>query len=164
MEFSYCNRPLDYFFEFLPSGVRRISYAASFGGKKWDDLNLTEQITACLGKFVAISVRETSGKDICRDVFHVASECVLDPTLLLRDYSHLTVYSSLYKDALFYYRVAYCSEWGDFADLSGGSLEFECQNFQWSETYLLVAGMGGLNYVYPSIGIWLVPLRLLLLL
>ena len=148
-------RPLDYFFEFLPSGVRRISYASSFGGKKWDYLNLTEQITAFLGKFVAISVRETSGKDICRDVFHVASECVLDPTLLLRDYSHLTVYSSLYKDALFYYRVAYCSEWGDFADYLGARLNLNVKIFSGQKRISWLPGMGGLNYVYPSIGIWL---------
>lgn len=104
---------------------------------------------------MAISVRETSGKDICRDVFHVASECVLDPTLLLRDYSHLTVYSSLYKDALFYYRVAYCSEWGDFADYLGARLNLNVKIFSGQKRISWLPGMGGLNYVYPSIGIWL---------
>ena len=144
-----------FYLQFAPKSKKRLSYAASFGGKKWDDLNLTEQITACLGKFVAISVRETSGKDICRDVFHVASECVLDPTLLLRDYSHLTVYSSLYKDALFYYRVAYCSEWGDFADYLGARLNLNVKIFSGQKRISWLPGMGGLNYVYPSIGIWL---------
>lgn len=148
-------RPLDYFFEFLPSKVKRISYAASFGTKIWNCSFLTEQVTTCLKKFNAISVRENSGIDICQNVFHVASECVLDPTLLLSDYSHLTITSTCYQNSLFYYRVSYRSDWGDFASYIGMRLKLKVKGFDGKKQISFLPLLGGINYEYPSIGTWL---------
>jgi hypothetical protein len=81
--------PLVYFFSFLPEGARRISYAASFGHTKWQNPELTDEVKILLGKFEAISVREDTAVDICRDVFGAEAVRVADPTLLLSSYDEL---------------------------------------------------------------------------
>lgn len=52
--------------------IRRIAYAASFGTDEWE--YTPEQTMICgrlLQNFDAVSVREKSGVDLCRDHFHV---------------------------------------------------------------------------------------------
>lgn len=82
-----------YYLSFLrDSNIKRISYAASFGV---DYCEYSEsQIEKCmllLRKFNAVSVRESSGISLCRKLFEVNAELVLDPTLLLQadDYRSL---------------------------------------------------------------------------
>lgn len=64
--------------------IKRISYAASFGV---DNCEYTkEQIDTCsslLKKFDAVSVRESSGINMCKECFDVKAVQMLDPTLLL---------------------------------------------------------------------------------
>lgn len=79
------NRLYTYFCSFLPDNVKRISYAASFGGSK--QLNLTEEqistIKNLLQKFSAVSVREDIGIDILKETFGIDNGVeVLDPTFL----------------------------------------------------------------------------------
>lgn len=80
------SQPIEYaFLSFLgDAGIKRISYAASFGV---DYCGYTEeQKTVCsflLKKFNAVSVRESSGINICRNCFGVEAVQMLDPTLLL---------------------------------------------------------------------------------
>lgn len=83
-----------FFLDFAPEEIRKssISYAASFGTDTWEGSE--EESKVCgqlLREFRAVSVRESSGIAICRDVFNVAAVRVADPTLLLRveDYHHL---------------------------------------------------------------------------
>lgn len=83
------SNPLIYFFSFLPEGARRISYAASFGYAEWQNPELTDEVKMLLGKFEAISVREETAVNICRDVFGVEAVKVADPTLLLTSYDEL---------------------------------------------------------------------------
>lgn len=83
------SNPLVYFFSFLPESARRISYAASFGHAEWQSPELTEEVKTLLGKFEAISVREDTAVDICRDVFGAEAVRVADPTLLLISYDEL---------------------------------------------------------------------------
>ncbi len=81
--------PLVYFFSFLPDGVRRISYAASFGTETWQSPALTEEVKTLLHKFNAVSVREQTGVAICQDTFGVDAQLVVDPTLLLTSYDEI---------------------------------------------------------------------------
>jgi len=76
---------LAYFLSFVPNHVNRVSYAASFGVDEWEekDTGLTELIVKEIAKFKAISVREDSGVKICRDIFGVEAQHVLDPTFLV---------------------------------------------------------------------------------
>lgn len=75
---------LNYFLDFVPDGVRRISYAPSFGVSSWTMPGLTGQVSALLQRFDMVSVREDSGVAICREIFgRRDARQALDPTLLL---------------------------------------------------------------------------------
>ncbi len=76
----------NYFLDFLPedSKIKRISYAASFGGDNWTfSPEQTAQCAALLKKFDAVSVREESAVKLCKEHFGVDAIQTLDPTLLL---------------------------------------------------------------------------------
>ena len=79
-------------FATLEQRQRSIAYAASFGSDEWEGTpEETEECKRLIKDFKAISVREHSGVDICRDVFGVEAVQMPDPTLLLEqeDYNHL---------------------------------------------------------------------------
>lgn len=77
---------LSYFLNNAGENCNRISYAASFGVDEWEhnfsDGLLTKNIISEISKFKAVSVRESSGLEICRATFNINAEHVLDPTLL----------------------------------------------------------------------------------
>lgn len=82
-----------FFLDFAESSfIKRIAYAASFGV---DNPHYTEtQIKRCsslLKLFDSVSVRESSGVDICSDYFGVSALLMPDPTFLLekKDYFNL---------------------------------------------------------------------------
>jgi len=85
-----------YFGEFAADGKRLISYAASFGKDRWDEApaDVTQKMATLLKRFAAVSVREDSGIEICKDVFGVEAEHVLDPTLLLTEADYATIYTN----------------------------------------------------------------------
>lgn len=68
----------------LPNTIKakKYSYAASFGLSRIPDVQV-EKFKENLSRFRYISVREKTGQDICREQLGLASEVVLDPTLLL---------------------------------------------------------------------------------
>jgi hypothetical protein len=72
--------------------VKRISYAASFGVS---DMEFSEEqihkVSELLSNFDAVSVREDSGVDLCRNYFHVEAQHVLDPTMLLQKEDYLAL-------------------------------------------------------------------------
>ncbi|EOT0185343.1 polysaccharide pyruvyl transferase family protein [Escherichia coli] len=101
-----------YFLSFLPSQVKKISYAASFGIDKWEvsDANVTNEIKKYIQDFNAVSVREDSGVNICATIFNVDAEHVLDPTLLVgSDFFNSIIAKEIradaYYDAIVYYKL-----------------------------------------------------------
>ena len=91
-DYSPCQS--NYFLDFLPSEskIRKISYAASFGTDKWlFTPEETKKYGDLLKLFDAVSVRELSGIDLCKEHFGVDAVQVVDPTMLLdkEDYIHL---------------------------------------------------------------------------
>jgi len=83
-EYQGDSTAYNYFLDFGPQNIRRVSYAASFGHGVWRYPERTEAVTELLGNFDAVSVREISGREICRNVFkRQQCEVVLDPTLLV---------------------------------------------------------------------------------
>ena len=77
-------------------GIKRLSYAASFGSEEWE--YTPEQTAECgdlLRRFDAVSVRESSAVSLCKEHFNVDAQQVLDPTMLL-DAAH---YISLFQQA-----------------------------------------------------------------
>ena len=93
---SYTQDMPLFFFSFLKDdSVKRLSYAASFGTDEW---SLTREQTArcasLVKKFAAVSVREKSAVDLCKNYLDVKAEWVLDPTLLLSKEDYLRLVSS----------------------------------------------------------------------
>jgi len=84
----------NYFLDFLSddSKIKRISYAASFGGDEWNwSEKLTRRCRDLLKKFDAVSVREQSGIRLCKEHFGVDAVQVLDPTMLLDKEDYLSI-------------------------------------------------------------------------
>lgn len=75
----------NYFLDFTEGhDVLKLSYAASFGTDTWEGTtDETPRLAELACKFDAISVREKSGIEVCKNVFDVSATWVLDPTLLL---------------------------------------------------------------------------------
>lgn len=72
------------FLNFADDKVKKFSYAASFGCKEWEYTKEQEKTCSKLARrFDAISVREASAVDLCKNHFGVDASLVLDPTLLL---------------------------------------------------------------------------------
>ena len=87
---SYGKKPmLSYFLDFAEEGVKRYSYATSFGANKMP-ADYAGMVRGELEKFKAISVREDTGRDIVSDI-GFDSRVVCDPTALLtaEDYNKL---------------------------------------------------------------------------
>ncbi|MBL7481031.1 polysaccharide pyruvyl transferase family protein [Legionella bononiensis] len=73
-----------YMFNWVSGNKTLVSYAASFANSYYECTGVEQKkIQALLSRFDAISVRENAGVDICKDLFNVDAEHVLDPTLLL---------------------------------------------------------------------------------
>lgn len=94
-EYSRHMAPFPFFFlDFASESVRHrsVAYAASFGLDMWQ--GTPEETNICaplLRQFLAVSVREHSGIELCRTHFGVTAEQMADPTLLLsaQDYDKL---------------------------------------------------------------------------
>ena len=73
------------FLDFTESyNIKRIAYAASFGIEQWDYPEaLTRRCIELIKSFDAVSVRESSDVDLCREHLNAEATHVLDPTLLL---------------------------------------------------------------------------------
>ena len=103
------NNHMEFFFlNFVHPGHKRISYATSFG---MDSTDFPEdrriRVSYHLSKFDAISVREKSGVDICKNEFNVEATHVLDPVFLcdMDSYNEILSLSKVkeHKEYLFSY-------------------------------------------------------------
>lgn len=84
-----------YFLDFVGK-IPRISLSSSFGKASIDDWSFEYRqfVSDSLRKFKAVSVREASGVQICRDLQKVDAIQMLDPTLLWGDFNALVPKSS----------------------------------------------------------------------
>ena len=97
-----------YFLNFGSSGVKRIAYAASFGGSEVSN-EYINQIREYLAKFDFIGVRESSGREICALAGRNDAVWVPDPTLLLSQehYSTILKEPDTHEKYLFLYLLGY---------------------------------------------------------
>jgi hypothetical protein len=84
-----------YFLNFVDSSTtKKIAYSASFGKDHWEGVDDIEDVAKCLKDFDAISTRELSGVDICKDSFKCENaKHVLDPTMLMEKEFYLEIIS-----------------------------------------------------------------------
>lgn len=84
----------DAFLKFVPQGIKKIAYAPSFGTDQWE---YPEEITAKLASLAKeisrISVRESSGIELCSNYLGVDAINLVDPTLLLTCNNYISVLS-----------------------------------------------------------------------
>lgn len=86
------------FLDFADENVKKLSYAASFGCKEWEYTKEQEKACSKLARrFDAISVREASAVDLCKNHFGVDASLVLDPTLLLNKEDYEKVCNNIPK-------------------------------------------------------------------
>lgn len=72
-----------WFLDFVHNDKKKISYASSFGFDAYQrDKESCKRTAHFLKKFDAVSVREKSGVDICKNYLGTDAECVLDPVFL----------------------------------------------------------------------------------
>lgn len=107
---AYCDDVRTFFLDFSRDfeNVKRVSYAASFGVSQLTpeeySQSLIDECAVLLGKFDAVSVREESGVDICRDNFgRKDAQWVLDPTMLLEQQEYLPVLPQVVKGKFVHY-------------------------------------------------------------
>lgn len=91
---EYTSVGFNYFLDFIVNKqIKKISYAASFGLDLWKESdNTTQKVRELLEKFDSISVREDSGKRICKENFNLDSNCAVDPTLLLNSSDYFKLF------------------------------------------------------------------------
>lgn len=102
-----------YFLNFnIAKKIKKISYAASFGIDRWEEPSKNLDVKKYLSDFNAISVRETSGKLICKENFEIENvQIVLDPTFLVNK----SFYLDMIKDSrkTFYDCITYILDKSD---------------------------------------------------
>lgn len=91
---KYSPHLFTYFLDFIygDSKPLKLAYASSFGTEEWEySAEETEKCRQLIQEFDAISVREKSGVDLCKNKLNAEAVHLLDPTLLLsaEDYSQL---------------------------------------------------------------------------
>ena len=79
-----------YLLEFVGDGVKKISYAPSFGKAELESY-LKPILAKSLRKFDSISIREKSGKNIIESLLEKNIAKVVDPTLLLTKEGYLSL-------------------------------------------------------------------------
>lgn len=107
------NYGYDYFLDFAPKGVTKLSYAASFGLSEWEYTEeQSQKIRQLVDSFKAVSVREDEGVKLCWKYMGVKAEHVLDPTMLLRaeDYAPITSPRIVPEDYVFVYWLGSAEE------------------------------------------------------
>lgn len=77
-----------YLLDFADANSKKIAFSASFGVNKKQFLKEADdktirQMKASLQSFDFVSVREKSGVEICKDLFNVNAEWIIDPVFIL---------------------------------------------------------------------------------
>lgn len=72
-----------YYLDFVPQGIRKMSYAASFGGMNDFTIEYKAKLIKLLQQFNFLSLREKSGVEFCHKLGFENALKMPDPTLLL---------------------------------------------------------------------------------
>lgn len=85
----YTNKMLDqYLLNFVRIDSKKVAFSASFGVNKEEFIQensneVIERMKTSLKSFDFVSVREKSGVEICRDLFDIKAEWIIDPVFIL---------------------------------------------------------------------------------
>lgn len=96
----------NYFLDFVPNGILKMSYAASFGLKEWTyNYQETKKIKKLLSHYSGISVREAEAVEMLMNNIGMKAYQHVDPTLLLTadDYASITSQRLVDESYIFVY-------------------------------------------------------------
>lgn len=104
---KYSPEIFNFYLDFLSGNraIKKLAYASSFGTEEWEyTKDETQRCKELICEFDAISVREDSGLDLCKNYLNADVVHLLDPTLLLtaHDYSKLISQSKKTKGLFTY--------------------------------------------------------------
>jgi polysaccharide pyruvyl transferase WcaK-like protein len=116
-----------YFLNFGADNVKRVSYASSFGTAEWKHPDLTAEVTRLLRRFNHVTCRETTGVELLKNRFGIEATNVIDPTLLLANYSDL-IGSVSQRDTLVYYPLSSDPELEQYAEQLADKLHLTAVN------------------------------------
>lgn len=157
---EYTDNILCYYFNFVEDGVKRMSYAASFGKNKISYSKENKQICKeLLRKFDYVTVREEDGVKICKEFFDCNASMVLDPTLLLTADKYLNLIEKEEKplcddNYIFVYILRPNKEKTDFVNRVSNDKGLKIINIM--PKNIREVGKRRLNEcIYPSISCWL---------
>lgn len=86
---------------------KRVSYATSFGSATFKDKAVKEKVASLLSKYDYISLRESKGAQIVKDLIGKNCDVVVDPVILLQpdDWDAQTVPVNIKDDYILYYNM-----------------------------------------------------------
>lgn len=138
------------------NSVECISFAASFGFSDWKLSNeLTKKCTLLVKKFKAVSVREDSAVDLCKQYFGINAVHVIDPTMLLTkdDYlKHIEI--NIEEGSLFSYLLDKCTKKEEIVYFIAKQKKLKIKTCMPKEQF--VRGVSNIeDCVFPPIDNWL---------
>ncbi len=136
----------NYFLDFVPKDVKKMSYAASFGLSEWEyTLDETANIKKLIDRFCGVSLREESGVKLCEDNLNINPIQLIDPTMLLNveDYNSLASKRQITDKYVFIYWL------GDKNEAGNLKTEYEAKGYRVEIVNLRD------NNILPSVEQWL---------
>ena len=117
------------------------------------DANETKEIKKLIDKFSGVSVRENQGKIFCEDFLEIKPQVVLDPTLLLDDYSELISKEDIKSDKVVCFKFSRDNKFYEFVK------NFKKEGYKILELRGVKPFKGTSIVPFPSIGDWLYHIR-----
>lgn len=140
------NYGYNYFLDFVPKNIVKLSYAASFGLSEWHYKSAqTSRIKELISEFRGVSVRELDGVTLCKDYLKLTPSLLIDPTLLLDKVDYEKISSSRLVDE----KYVFVYWLGDKSSIADTVLKYQ------EDGYKIVDIQLRSNSILPSIEDWL---------
>ena len=153
------TREYVYFGDWLHGNKNLIAYAASFGQNKLPEKDEHKKIS--MRRFNSVSVRESSGVDICKKYADVDATWVIDPSMLLRKEDYEEIIENDYSKVPEGDYIGYYTFWrfdpydinielplyNMFKDVSGNTRTFgQWLNFIKNSKYIITSSFHGVCF------------------
>lgn len=156
--------PVDYpdkntkpwFLDFGNDKTRRVSYAASFGQSEFSQ-SIIDFMEPMLAKLDAVSVRETTGVQICKKANRNDAITVLDPTFLLNinDYIRISDKIDYHKPFVVGYFLNIGTEFNSNWKIIKDYIELEGKEFKIIPSHQVETYIPYKKYFYPTVPQWI---------
>lgn len=151
-----------YFLDFAEDkkNIKRISYAASFGVDSWEFSETeTNKCAALIKKFDTVSVRESSGQELCEKHLGVDATLVLDPTMMLdkTDYIELVSNKDIQEknNSLMVYVLDYSKEKYNLVNTVSNKLKLEINSVKPKHLFTDIEKESLRDCIYPPVEQWI---------